>query len=140
HLCDLKELQIRDGLHIFGRAPEGAAATDLLVALVRVARGDGKGGGAAILQALAADLDLGADPQALEMSDPWTGRRPKILGPARGWRSVGDTIERLETLARDLVAGTRACPADWHATRTVLTAVETRLRPALAESGPAELG
>jgi cobaltochelatase CobN len=29
YLCDLKELQIRDGLHIFGVAPEGRLLTDL---------------------------------------------------------------------------------------------------------------
>ena len=39
HLCELKELQIRDGLHVFGRAPEGDQLTDLLVALARVPRG-----------------------------------------------------------------------------------------------------
>ena len=44
HLCEIKELQIRDGLHILGRAPEGDQLTDLLVALVRVPRGDGLGG------------------------------------------------------------------------------------------------
>ena len=26
HLCDLKEMQIRDGLHVFGRSPVGSAA------------------------------------------------------------------------------------------------------------------
>ncbi|MTH96327.1 cobaltochelatase subunit CobN [Roseibium sp. RKSG952] len=39
HLCDLKELQIRDGLHILGESPEGELLTDLLVALTRVPRG-----------------------------------------------------------------------------------------------------
>ncbi len=39
HLCELKEMQIRDGLHIFGRVPEGQQRTDLLVALARVPRG-----------------------------------------------------------------------------------------------------
>ena len=27
HLCDLKEMQIRDGLHVFGRVPADANAT-----------------------------------------------------------------------------------------------------------------
>ena len=39
HLCELKELQIRDGLHELGTAPAGDQLTDLLVALVRVPRG-----------------------------------------------------------------------------------------------------
>lgn len=36
HLCELKEAQIRDGLHIFGKAPEGAMLDELLVALTRL--------------------------------------------------------------------------------------------------------
>jgi cobaltochelatase CobN len=36
YLCDLKEMQIRDGLHIFGRAPEGRLLDDLVVALARL--------------------------------------------------------------------------------------------------------
>ncbi|MGL1544366.1 cobaltochelatase subunit CobN, partial [Vibrio parahaemolyticus] len=35
HLCDLKELQIRDGLHVFGCSPEGVQRRDLLIALAR---------------------------------------------------------------------------------------------------------
>ncbi len=35
-LCDLKEAQIRDGLHILGESPAGQQETDLLVALTRV--------------------------------------------------------------------------------------------------------
>ena len=46
HLCELKELQIRDGLHIFGAAPAGDQLTDLLVALTRQPRGTGQGGDA----------------------------------------------------------------------------------------------
>ncbi len=38
-LCDLKEMQIRDGLHVFGVAPEGRLLIDLCVALARVPRG-----------------------------------------------------------------------------------------------------
>ena len=45
YLCDLKEMQIRDGLHVFGVAPEGRLLTDLIVALARVPRGAGEGGG-----------------------------------------------------------------------------------------------
>ncbi|NKM35176.1 cobaltochelatase subunit CobN, partial [Rhizobium laguerreae] len=41
YLCDLKEMQIRDGLHVFGVSPEGRLLTDLTVALARVPRGLG---------------------------------------------------------------------------------------------------
>ena len=46
YLCELKEMQIRDGLHVFGRAPEGRLLDDLVVALARLPRGDGVGGNA----------------------------------------------------------------------------------------------
>jgi cobaltochelatase CobN len=45
YLCDLKEAQIRDGLHVFGQSPEGTLARNLAIALARVPRGDGTGDG-----------------------------------------------------------------------------------------------
>ena len=36
-LCDLKDLQIRDGLHIFGETPTGDQHRDLTLALARAA-------------------------------------------------------------------------------------------------------
>ncbi|MGN6122708.1 MAG: cobaltochelatase subunit CobN, partial [Sphingomonas oligoaromativorans] len=39
YLCELKEMQIRDGLHIFTRSPEGRQRRDLLVVLARTPRG-----------------------------------------------------------------------------------------------------
>ncbi len=140
HLCELKELQIRDGLHVFGRAPEGGLLADLLVALVRVPRGDGKDGEASLLRALAGDLGLGDfDPLAATLGEPWEGPRPEALAGEGTWRTNGDTVERLEALSRALVAGERACPPDWARTAAVLETVEARLRPAVAASGAAEL-
>src|SRR6202007_614048 len=40
-LCELKELQIRDGLHVFGHSPEGERLHSLLVAFARQGRGTG---------------------------------------------------------------------------------------------------
>ncbi|WP_415640912.1 cobaltochelatase subunit CobN, partial [Skermania piniformis] len=34
-LCEIKDVQIRDGLHILGRAPVGAAEVDLVLAMLR---------------------------------------------------------------------------------------------------------
>ncbi|OAP42727.1 cobalt chelatase [Sinorhizobium glycinis] len=59
YLCDLKEMQIRDGLHIFGVAPEGRLLTDLTVALARVPRALGEGGDQSLQRAIAVDLGLG---------------------------------------------------------------------------------
>src|SRR5690606_13482240 len=140
HLCELKELQIRDGLHVFGRSPEGGLLTDLLVALVRVPRGEGKGGDASLLRALAADLGLGDfDPLAATLGEPWEGPRPAVLAGAGSWRSKGDTVERLEELSRALVAGACPCEAAWTRSAAVLEAIESRLRPAVESCGGAEI-
>ncbi len=63
YLCDLKEMQIRDGLHIFGKAPEGRLLADLVVALARVPRGQGEGGDASLQRAIAGDV-LGYGPSS----------------------------------------------------------------------------
>ncbi|ARO30570.1 cobaltochelatase subunit CobN [Rhizobium sp. NXC14] len=58
YLCDLKEMQIRDGLHVFGVSPEGRLLTDLTMALARVPRGLGVGGDASLQRAIAGDAGL----------------------------------------------------------------------------------
>ena len=139
YLCELKESQIRDGLHIFGEAPKGRLAEDLIVALTRVPREAGKGGDASLIRALADDLQLGFDPLDCEMGARWEGPRPDVLVGEGAWRIVGDTVERLEVLASKLVAG-GACPADWAATQAVLDEIEARVRPAVEACGEAEIG
>ncbi len=107
YLCELKEMQIRDGLHIFTRSPEGGLRDDLLIALARTPRGDGQGGHASLLRAMADDLVLGFDPLDCTMGDRWDGLRPDALAAVSDdpWRTHGDTVERLELLALRLVAG-----------------------------------
>ena len=139
HLCDLKELQIRDGLHVFGHSPTGDQRLNLLVALVRADRGS-LPQDRSLHRALSADLALGFDPLDCPMADPWTGPRPAVLTGDGPWRSVGDTVERLEALAADLVAGTRLPAAEWTATRAVLTWVHDHLAPIVDGCGAAELG
>ena len=199
HLCELKEMQIRGGLHVLGRAPEGDALTDLLVSMVRLPRGDTEPADASLTRALAADLDLGEfDPLSANLGERWRGPRPGALaklpigptrhvtrswvrghlarnGPkARGcssgqdaraprvasregvpsdkddsqsshadslspWRTCGDTVERLELLARALIEGTERPEPGWTRTRAVLEFVERDLRPRVVASGPAEL-
>ncbi|MFM8004340.1 MAG: cobaltochelatase subunit CobN, partial [Dolichospermum sp.] len=36
YLCELKEAQIRDGLHIFGQCPQGTQLRDLIIAIARI--------------------------------------------------------------------------------------------------------
>jgi len=141
HLCDLKELQIRDGLHVLGAAPDGDRLTRLLVALVRVPRAGGRAGDQSITRALAADLGLAFDPLDADAALAWTDARPAPLLSVSpdAWRSHGDTVERIELLAERLVAGQAAPQAGWAATRAVLAEIEDRLRPAVVQSGGAEI-
>jgi len=129
HLCELKELQIRDGLHVFGCTPDGRQQTDLLVALAR----------ADLTRAIAADLELlNFDPMDCDMSKPWTGPRPDALSGDTPWRTAGDTVERIELLAADLVSAAREPGAAWARTREVLHRIEADIRPKLRNSGDGE--
>jgi cobaltochelatase CobN len=141
-LCELKELQIRDGLHIFGRSPSGTERASLLVALTRLPRGKDEGRGQSLIRALAFDLALGEDfdPLSARLGDAWNGPRPEPLerGSSDAWRSNGDTVERLELLALRLVGGA-ACPRTWPRTRAVLDFIRESLAPTVDRCGDAEL-
>lgn len=142
HLCELKEMQIRDGLHIFGCSPAGLPRTDLLVALSRVPRGSGEGGDASLIAALAADFGLdGFEPLSCTLGEAWTGARPETLAALTGdpWRTNGDTVERLELLAQKLVAGNAASPPPGPRSAAVLNQIRDVLVPKVDASGAAEL-
>ncbi|MCA3574190.1 MAG: cobaltochelatase subunit CobN, partial [Aestuariivirga sp.] len=138
-LCDLKEAQIRDGLHILGASPEGRQETDLLVALTRVPRGLGEGADQSLIRALAQDFGMtGFDPLACEMAAAWKGPKPDLIAAGPPWRTAGDTVERLEHFAAALLSGA-PCPDGFDATQAVLDGIETRLRPLLRSCGAGEI-
>jgi cobaltochelatase CobN len=149
-LCELKELQIRDGLHVFGASPAGELLSSLLLAIARARRGS-RPENESILRALAADLGLGCDPLTMDLAAEWTGPRPAVLSPplqpspASGgggapvaWRTAGDTVERLEALALGLIAGDAAPEAGWEKTKAVLGWIDDTLRPAIEACGAQE--
>ncbi|GKY86909.1 cobaltochelatase subunit CobN [Sinisalibacter aestuarii] len=136
YLCELKEAQIRDGLHVFGQSPEGRLARDLVQALVRVPRGQGTGADASLTRALAADFALGFDPLDCDMAAPWDGPRPEALTAPGAWRSAGDTVERLELYAARLIDG--EAPPPGPASAAVLDGIATKVRPAVEACGPDE--
>ncbi|GHA59685.1 cobaltochelatase subunit CobN [Amylibacter ulvae] len=139
YLCDLKEAQIRDGLHIFGQSPTGRLERDLIQALLRIPRGDGIGADASLQRALAIDLGLGFDPLDCEMAKPWTGERPDVLANVNDdtWRTHGDTVERLELLASALLDGQPV--GDWPRTNAVLELAQKSVFPIVQSCGPNEL-
>ena len=149
YLCELKEAQIRDGLHVFGTSPEGRLERDLTLALVRVPRGDGEGANASLLRALSADLGFNAvsvpssggveqafDPLDCAMSHPWSGPHPKVLKAmsADPWRTAGDTVERLEELCCCLLDGTKPDPK-WKHTILLMEEIHAVVLPALRACG-----
>ena len=79
HLCDLKEMQIRDGLHVLGRAPETVRLDALLVAIARLPRSELHPEHASLHRAIAADLGLGIDPLTRDLAEPYAGPRPEAL-------------------------------------------------------------
>lgn len=143
YLCELKEMQIRDGLHIFGRSPEGRLKTDLLAALARVPRGLGEGADASLQRAVADDLLDGCfDPLDCNMGEKWTGPRPDVLAQVSDepWRSVGDTVERIELYVADLIAGRTAPICEAKGVHLVKEAVHLQMEPAVSACGEKELG
>jgi cobaltochelatase CobN len=107
YLCELKEAQIRDGLHIFGQCPEGRQLRDLIVAIARHP-GQGRMG---LTRALAQDLGLDFDPLTVDWSathqdgdldlDSLNSDGKGVDG--KNCRTLGDIVERLEQKAAELV-------------------------------------
>ncbi len=111
YLCEIKDSQIRDGLHILGAAPIGEARVNLVLAILRANQ---MWGGRAALPglrvALAARFDLS---EAALLDGAAAAVVPEALsslvdGPAR---TGADAVDLLETLARRLVEGCDS--ADW---------------------------
>ncbi len=146
YLCEIKESQIRDGLHVLGSSPAGRQRVDTLVALARFPAGKDAGQDS-LLVALARDLGLdGFSPLDPDWSAPWHGPRPApllALGD-EAWRHAGHTRERLELLAARLVGAAlddAAVPdaAAWPHAAPVLRRVQRTLRPRLDACGPNEM-
>ncbi|UXH37868.1 cobaltochelatase subunit CobN [Pseudomonas promysalinigenes] len=147
YLCDLKESQIRDGLHIFGQSPQARLRIDTLLALLRVERGDGRGGNASLLRALAKAFELGFDPLDSDLGQAWSGPRPASLQALlQGvWRTCGDTRERLELFALQIIEqalhGSVALPAgdQWQSVKEVIATLQAQVAPQLDGCGAAEM-
>lgn len=130
-LCDLKEMQIRDGLHIFGKLPEKPQVADILVAIARLPRGSGEQD-ASLTRALASDFGLDFDPLTRDFGQPWTLAKPEALDDGGVWRTLGDGIERLEAFALKLVQGDVEAPSA--ASQAVMQWIDAVLRPRITSS------
>jgi len=108
YLCDIKEAQIRYGLHRLGALPEEEKLSDTIVALLRLPRGSSETA-QGILHNLCHDLNLNDgeilfDPLKAD-HEAWQGSKPNVLEQISDelWRSKADTRERLELFAVELV-------------------------------------
>jgi cobaltochelatase CobN len=125
YLCEIKDVQIRDGLHILGGGPVGEARVNLVLAVLRASQV--WGGQANALPGLRASLaahfglsekELLAEPGAplkvpVELSD-------LVEGPAR---SAADAIDLLEQLCRRFAEGMEAQEWDVTAVPALVRAV-----------------
>ncbi|MDJ0714960.1 MAG: cobaltochelatase subunit CobN [Prochloraceae cyanobacterium] len=87
YLCELKEAQIRDGLHIFGKCPQGKQLIDLIVAIARSPSLDRNG----LTQAIAQDLNLDFNPLTANPSDPFSLVLSEAIDGERGRGGEGES-------------------------------------------------
>ncbi|MDX2099505.1 MAG: cobaltochelatase subunit CobN [Leptolyngbyaceae cyanobacterium bins.59] len=95
YLCELKEAQIRDGLHIFGKCPAGRQLRDLIVAIARQPGRDRMG----LTRTLAQAWNLNLDPLTTDPAQPVNVTLPD----GSQCRTVGDVVEAIEQQAATLV-------------------------------------
>jgi cobaltochelatase CobN len=128
YLCELKEAQIRDGLHIFGQCPQDTQLRDLIVAIARNPNANRLG----LTRAIALDWELDFDPLTADLGEELVNfvvPKSLVLSPqppsnefgansksplkwtagemqqtfAKPYRIVGDAVEMLEEYAAELV-------------------------------------
>ncbi len=100
YLCELKEAQIRDGLHIFGLCPQGRQLIDLIVAISR----QPSNGRIGLTSAIAEDWGLDFAPLTTDLGLPLSAISQQILTDKNyACRTVGDAVEVIEEYAACLV-------------------------------------
>ena len=142
YLCELKEAQIRDGLHIFGQCPLGEQLRDLIIAIARAPSPNRLG----LTRALAQDLGLDFDPLTANLGDEYSGSSLYLSqlfcnpNPIKKARTIGDVVEILEQLAIQLVNNLidRSPQPITHyqlpTTQTELQWIQTKLLPVLQQT------
>jgi cobaltochelatase CobN len=141
YLCELKEAQIRDGLHIFGVCPSGRQLRDLIIAIARQPNRHHIG----ITCALAQDWGLEINPLTDNFGDKLTTAQIELLAQKTHHKSrtIGDAVEILEEQAAHLVEQQIQNPLNTHnsalstqhsALSTSLTWIQSRLLPALLQT------
>ncbi len=144
YLCELKEAQIRLGLHTFGTLPAPAKLAELLLCLARAPQAGVPGLTQALALDLGLDLDPWADPEEAPLSAGDRSRLAPLAPAGQRLRHAGDGVALLEARALDLVeqqldraAGPPAEPPG-AATERALQLLRQALLPSLLACGEAE--
>jgi cobaltochelatase CobN len=142
YLCELKEAQIRDGLHIFGQCPQGKQLRDLTVSIARSPSRERLG----LTRAIAQDLNLDFNPLTGEGEGErggWEEFQNEISASLKEklnkCRTISDAIEVIENQATELVdnliANRRSPVTDrLPATQKELEWIKNTLLPALQKT------
>src|SRR5205814_8390197 len=103
YLCEVKDIQVKDGLHVLGRAPEDEQLRGLVAAMLRL-----PGLRAAVGAVFGLDEPALAAAPGARVAAPPAELLERFRGPAA---SAGDLVDRLEMAQSALLAELAA--RDW---------------------------
>jgi cobaltochelatase CobN len=129
YLCELKEAQIRDGLHVLGQCPQDRQLRDLIVAIARNPTSNRVG----LTRAIAQDWQVDIDPLSADLGETFDSSNHSQLHHCR---IVGDVVEVVEEHAADLVERLiqQETLTSGLATTEELNWIRDRLLPALQQT------
>jgi cobaltochelatase CobN len=122
-LCELKEAQIRDGLHILGCCPDGDQLRDLIISIAR----HPQAGRLGLTKAIALDNNYDFDPLTADPAQSLDGEK----------RTVGQAIAEIELQATKLIQkllNTKSIPNCGVATQVELEWIDRFLIPSLYQT------
>ncbi len=132
YLCEIKDLQVRDGLHILGRVPDAEQFDGLLAAILRLGAGERVPG---LRRAIGAAFGLDEPGLAADPGAAADGAPPELLdrfpGPGRG---AGELLDRLQDAQAALMAAFRAEAFEPDAAERVCEAVLGRADAGVASA------
>jgi cobaltochelatase CobN len=109
YLCEVKDIQIKDGLHVLGQAPEGEQLRGLTAAMLRLGSGDVPG----LRRAVGAAFGLD-EPALVAAPGTPTDAPAELIERFRGpSASAGDLVDRVESAQMALLDA--LAESDWDA-------------------------
>ncbi|MFJ9389121.1 cobaltochelatase subunit CobN [Nocardioides sp. NPDC101246] len=135
-LCEIKDAQIRDGLHVLGAAPEGEARVNLVLSILRAAQVWGGVGGAVPGLRAALGLKEGADTRAVDEIETQARGLVERMDAA-GWDpAVAETLHDDPAVQQVLVFAAEQVVPRLNGTTDELSAVLHALDGGFVPAGP----